>query len=105
MEQISAAQLKARLDDGQRPVLLDVREPWEYQICALPDSVHIPMAQIPGRLGELNKDAEIVVVCHHGTRSQYVANFLQHQGFTRLYNLQGGVAAWARQVDPSMPQY
>lgn len=98
-------ELKKRLEQGRQPVILDVREPWEFGICALPGSTHIPMGQIPQRLQELNKEDEIVVVCHHGSRSAFVAQFLQQQGFSKLYNLQGGVSAWAQYIDPQMRQY
>lgn len=107
MRQIAPAQLKAWLDDPARakPVLLDVREPWELAICALPDSVHVPMNTIPARAGELDQAADTVVICHHGGRSFQVAAFLERQGFDRVYNLQGGLDAWARGVDPTMRTY
>jgi rhodanese-related sulfurtransferase len=105
MEQMRVEELKKRLEQGRQPVILDVREPWEFGICALPGSTHIPMGQIPQRLQELNKEDEIVVVCHHGSRSAFVAQFLQQQGFSKLYNLQGGVSAWAQYIDPQMRQY
>lgn len=110
MEQISPAQLKQWLDDsatGQRqaPVLVDVREPWEFDVCHLAGARLIPMQAIPARFAELDREAETVVICHHGGRSFQVAMFLERQGFTRLHNLQGGVAAWAQTVDPSMPTY
>ncbi len=105
MEEMSVEELKTRLAQGRRPVILDVREPWEFNICALPESTHIPMGQIPQRLQELNKDDEIVVVCHHGSRSAYVAQYLQQKGFSKLYNLHGGVSAWAQHIDPQMRQY
>ncbi len=106
VRQIGVRELRERLNgtDG-RPVILDVREPWEFSICALPGSTHIPLAQIPARLGELRKDGEIVVVCHYGIRSQHVAGFLQHEGYDRVYNLRGGIDAWANEVDPIMAKY
>lgn len=106
IRQMSAQELKARLD--QKPdklVVLDVREPWELNVCSLPGAVSIPMRAVPARYLELPKDAEIVVVCHHGIRSQQVAYFLERVGFENLNNLTGGVAAWARDVDPQMPTY
>jgi len=107
MEQWSPTQLKARLDDaGQAdPVLLDVREPNEFQYCHIDGSLHMPMASVPARFSELDRDAETVVICHHGGRSMQVAMFLKQQGFSNVINLAGGVAGWARQVDPAMPQY
>ena len=106
MQQITVQQLKEKLESPDaKPVLLDVREPWEFQICSIAGSAHIPMGQIPARLKELGKDSEIVTICHHGSRSQQVAVFLENQGFKRLYNLQGGVDAWAREIDPQMNKY
>lgn len=107
MQQISASQLKAWLDDPQRgkPVLLDVREPWELGVCKIAGSESMPMRSIPARFLELKRDAEMVVICHHGARSYQVGLFLEQQGFTGIINLYGGVAAWARDVDPTMPTY
>ena len=107
MKQITPPELAAWLKDEGRaaPVLLDVREPVEFQHCAIPGSIPMPMASVPARVQELEPDAEIVVICHHGGRSMQVAMFLERQGFSNLINLAGGVAQWAAQVDPSMPQY
>lgn len=108
MHQLSAPQLHEWLGDPGRPkpVLLDVREPWELERCPMPGGpLSMPMRSVPARYLELDRDAEVVVVCHHGARSYQVAMFLEHQGFTNVYNLYGGVAAWAQQVDPAMPTY
>jgi rhodanese-related sulfurtransferase len=106
IRQLTVLELKARLDQGNKDfTLLDVREPWECNICALPDAKIIPMRQIPARAAELPKDKEIVVVCHHGVRSQQVAYYLERAGFTRLNNLVGGINAWAREIDPKMATY
>ena len=107
MTNLAPAQLAAWLGDNTRakPVLLDVREPWEFQTCHIAQSQHIPMAQVPARVSELDRDAETVVICHHGGRSMQVALFLENQGFKRVHNLAGGVDAWARSVDPAMPKY
>lgn len=107
MQQILPAQLDEWLRDASRPqpVLLDVREPHEFQYCALAGSLSMPMASVPARQQELDPDAETVVICHHGARSFQVCMFLEQQGFTKLFNLYGGVAAWAQQVDPAMPTY
>lgn len=110
MEQISPRHLADWLADGARPapLLLDVREPWEVEICSLPGSRHVPMHAIPARLEDLaaaGNGAPLVVVCHHGMRSLQVAAFLERNGFTRVFNLQGGVEAWAQQVDPAMARY
>ncbi len=107
MKNTTPAELAARLaDHGQTlPVLLDVREPWEFQTCRIGNSLLVPMREIPARLAELDPNAETVVICHHGTRSMQVAMFLERQGFTNVYNLVGGVDAWARSVDRAMPTY
>ena len=107
MKQISAPALAARLEDPARgkPLLLDVREPWEFQLCRIEGSQLLPMGEIPARAGELDSDAEVVVICHHGARSMQVALFLEKQGFTDVTNLSGGVDAWAKNVDPAMPVY
>ena len=106
MQQMSVRELKERLaQSGAKPVLLDVREGWELKICALPGALHIPMGQIPARTAELDPEQELVVVCHHGVRSLRVAHFLASHGFSKLYNLQGGVDAWAREIDPAMHTY
>ena len=84
---------------------MDVREPWERQVAAIPGTLHIPMNQVPSRLAELPEDRDIVVVCHHGMRSMQVAMWLEAQGFDRVSNLDGGIDAWSQQVDPGIPQY
>ncbi len=86
-------------------MILDVREHWELEICKLPDSLDIPMGEITSRLNEIAPDAEIVCLCHHGVRSYQVALYLQRQGFDRVYNLHGGIHAWAHEVDTSCPVY
>lgn len=107
MQQIGARELQHWLQDGNRPdpLLLDVREPWEYEYCHLVNARLIPMQSISGELDRLDKQAEIVVICHHGIRSLQVARFLEHHGFDRIYNLEGGVDRWAQLVDTSMPTY
>jgi rhodanese-related sulfurtransferase len=107
MRQVSAFELKEWLADAQRtrPVLLDVREPWEVETCRIAGSQSLPMRSIPARHGELTRDTDIVMICHHGARSFQAGMFLEQMGFTSIINLQGGVAAWARDVDPAMPTY
>jgi rhodanese-related sulfurtransferase len=106
MRQMLPRDLAERLrDGGEPPLLLDVREPWEFRLCRIEGARSLPMRQIPDALGELDHDRELVVICHHGIRSQQVARYLDYQGFTNVINLQGGVAAWARDVDPAMPTY
>jgi len=106
MRSISATELSRRLADASSaPLLLDVREPWEFALCHIDGATSMPMGSVPARVGELDPDAEIVVVCHHGMRSAHVCMFLERQGFSRVTNLTGGVAAWADEVDPAMPRY
>ncbi|ALG68009.1 rhodanese-like domain-containing protein [Beggiatoa leptomitoformis] len=110
MRQLSPPQLKAYLEqqvieNSPLPLLLDVREPWEYQICHLDNAVLIPMGTLPNQLSTLDRQQEIVVICHHGVRSQQVGWFLERVGFKDIINLVGGVAAWAQEVDHNMPTY
>jgi len=107
MQNVTAPELAQWIADPSRtpPLLLDVREPAEYNICHLENAKLIPMNTIPGRMTELDADAEIVCVCHHGARSMQVAAYLERNGFTKVTNLTGGVHAWSQQVDPNMPTY
>lgn len=86
-------------------VLLDVREPFETSFCSVPGSLLLPMRQIPESLGVLPADRVILVLCHHGTRSLRVTQFLRAQGLDRAVNVAGGINAWSRQVDSSIPCY
>ena len=107
MEHVTALELAARLGDPSRPrpLLLDVRENWEFATCSIEGSTLIPMNTIPARIEELDEDAEIVCICHHGARSMAVAAFLERNGFGTVTNLTGGIHAWAVQVDPAMSKY
>lgn len=103
---VSPLELKQKLDrDSGEFVLLDVREPNEYAICHIDNSVHIPMGEITRRIDELDESREIVVLCHHGMRSMQVAMYLVDNGFTRVGNLEGGIDAWATAIDASMARY
>jgi rhodanese-related sulfurtransferase len=103
--QVSPAELKHRRDHGDEVNVLDVREPEEIALAPFPHATHITMGEIPSRLGELDADAEWVVVCHHGIRSAQVAMYLAQMGFERVSNLTGGIDAWSITVDPSTPRY
>jgi rhodanese-related sulfurtransferase len=102
--EVTPAEYIARRDRGEKLTLLDVREEWELKVASVPGIVHIPMNDVPGRLDELDRDTEIVVLCRSGRRSLDVAKFLEPKGF-RTSNLSGGILAWSRDVDPSIPTY
>lgn len=107
MQHMTAPELATLLADGssKTPVLLDVREPWEYETCKINGSLSIPMNTIPAQVDQLDKDTPLVCICHHGARSMRVAYFLENHGYTQIINLTGGIHAWAQQVDPAMPTY
>lgn len=104
MRSLSAPQLAARLETDETR-LVDVREPWEFDICHIPNSINIPMGEIPQRIDDFDEDIDTVIICHHGVRSRHVIQFLEQQAVGSLINLDGGVDAWARSVDPDMPVY
>lgn len=104
MRDMSPDELAAHLEQHQ-PLLLDVREPWEYRICHLARSQLMPMGEIHQQLQHLDRQRETVVICHHGIRSRQVAMYLEYQGFENVVNLKGGLDAWARDVDRDMPTY
>ncbi len=105
--EIEPTVLKARLDRGDAPVLIDVREAFERTIADLPEvgQLHVPMAALPHRLHELERDCEIVIYCRSGSRSASVVEFMLAQGFGAVFNLRGGILAWQEQVDPSLRRY
>lgn len=107
MQQISAPELARLLaaPGGDTIQLLDVREPWEYEIARLPASTHLPMQQVPAGLDRLDPQRPLVCICHHGVRSLQVAMFLSQRGFDRVMNLAGGIDAWSREVDPDCAAY
>ena len=104
IENITASRLKERLDAGNGPVLLDVREPWEFELARIEGSRLIPMSELGERFAELDPAAETVVICHHGHRSSYVTRALQGSGFEQVSNLEGGLDAYSL-VDASVPTY
>ena len=110
MRQITAPELHRMLDDAslasiETPVLLDVREHWEWVLARIEGAKHIPMAQIPAAVEALDRVRPTVVICHHGMRSLQVVAFLQRLGFDNLHNLDGGIDAWSRQVDSHIALY
>jgi rhodanese-related sulfurtransferase len=102
---ITPSELKASIDRGDRPFILDVRNPEEITICRIPGSTVIPLPELPGRLAELDPELPMVVHCKSGARSQKAIHLLRGAGFNRLQNLTGGILAWVRDVDPSLPTY
>ena len=106
IQQMNPAELARLRDSGTAPAVLDVREAKELGLAALPDVLHIPMRQIAARaIQELDPDAPVVVMCHHGVRSMAVANWLDQQDFTAVWNLAGGIDRYAVDVDPSVGRY
>ena len=106
MIEMTATQLHEYLGSNKStPLLLDVREEWEYQYCHIENSVLVPMGDIFLKHTELDAQQETIVICHHGIRSRQIGRFLEAQNFTQIINLTGGVEAWADNVDPSMPRY
>ena len=102
---ITAKELKTKLDRGDNFQLIDVREPFEWDICRIPGARLIPLGQLPSRMSELDSADEIVLQCKSGARSARALKLLQEAGFGKLYNVEGGIAAWADEVDPSVPKY
>ena len=102
---IDAAELKRKLDRGDDFILIDVREPHEYQIARIPGARLIPLGELPKRLNELDRNAEIVMQCKVGGRSQQAVDLMKQNGFKNVRNMTGGITAWSDQVDPSVPKY
>ena len=105
VDELSPRALKHLMEDGSELLLLDVREPFEHELCSIDGSKLIPIGELERRLGELGRDDDIVVYCHMGIRSARAAEFLTGRGFTKVRNLTGGIRAWAEEVDPGMPRY
>ncbi len=105
MNAITAKELKNLITKNPNLCLLDVRDEWEFDTCHIEGSENISMADIASLIDSLEKDCEIVIICHHGNRSLQAAGFLKQQGFEDIIILSGGIHAWATDVDPSMPQY
>ena len=102
---ITPAVLSSRMESPNPPIVLDVREAAELEIARLPEALHMPLSELEESISGLDPYGEYVVVCHHGIRSAQAANCLIDRGVTRVFNLLGGIDAWAAEVDPSMPRY
>ena len=105
LPEMTPLEIDARLKSGEPLALLDVREPYEVMISHLDGALHIPMSELSSRWPEIPRNRPVVVFCHHGYRSSQAIRYLAAQGYTNLVNMQGGIDAWARQVDSSIPQY
>lgn len=106
MQTLSPSEFQALIASGV--TLLDVRMPEEVAIASLPGAINIPLMQLPERIGELtqlNPQAPIAVLCHHGVRSEHASRFLEHNGFTQVSHLEGGIDAWSEQIDERVPRY
>ena len=103
--EISPQELKQKLDENESILLLDVREPSEYDIVHLKDARLIPLNTLPHHVDSLPSDQEIVVYCHHGTRSLYATTYLQQNGFSDAKNLIGGIDQWTTEIDPTLQRY
>ena len=105
--EMTVIELKERLDRGERLALVDVREPYEWEICNLEPygAKLIPLGDLVGRLAEVDRDTQVVMVCRTGNRSRRAAQVLMQAGFSGVYNLTGGMAAWSDEIDPRIPRY
>jgi adenylyltransferase/sulfurtransferase len=103
--EIDPVEVKAKMDRGERFVLIDVREPHEYQICRIPGARLIPLGELPRRVHELDSADEIIAHCRSGVRSAKAVDFLRQAGFRKVKNMKGGILAWSDKVDPSVPKY
>lgn len=103
MQNLTPQEFKERMTQGV--AVLDVRTPEEVEIAALSGAINIPMNELPTRLGELNPQAPIAVLCHHGMRSEMASRFLERNGFTDVAHLVGGIDAWSVSIDASVPRY
>lgn len=103
--EITAAELKQRLDAGEKLLLIDVREPWEHQLCRIEGARLIPMQTIPANLQSIDVEEPVICYCHHGMRSLDVAVWLQRQGVESARSLAGGIDKWSAEIDPKVPRY
>ncbi|MCB9554384.1 MAG: sulfurtransferase [Myxococcales bacterium] len=105
VRQLTPKDVAAALAAADPPLLLDVRTPGEHRLAAIPGAVLIPMDALAARLDELDPDRPVIVMCHHGYRSQNVAHYLAARGFDDVANLAGGIERYSREVDPTIPRY
>lgn len=105
VQQMTAKQLKSKLEQGEELVLLDVREPFEFEYASIKGSLNIPMGEVPKRYSEVSRDQDCVVICHSGIRSRQVVSFLVDNGYQQVFNLQGGIDQWSLHCDNNVPRY
>jgi len=103
--EISVAELQTKKKAGESFLLIDVREPWEYQLCRIEGAKLMPMGTIPANLQQLDGDEKVICYCHHGQRSLEVAAWLRTQGVEQAQSLAGGIDRWSSEADPSVPRY
>jgi len=103
--EITPADVKARLDQGEKPVLIDVREPWEYALCRIEGAKHVPLGSLAASLETLPDVDEVICYCHRGMRSLDAAAWLRFHGIERAKSLAGGIERWSLEVDPKVPRY
>jgi len=103
--ELTPAELKQRLDRGEKLLLVDVREPWEFDVCRIEGAKLIPMGQVPANLQSLDVDDDVICYCHHGMRSLDVAVWLRNQGVATAKSLTGGIERWSLEIDPRVPRY
>lgn len=104
--EITVEEVKSKLDQGEQFLLLDVREPWEFEVAHMNGAKLMPMGEVPARAHqELDPEDHIVVICHHGVRSMNVTAWLRQQGFEKVQSMRGGIDAWSRRMDQKVPVY
>jgi rhodanese-related sulfurtransferase len=103
--EITPLEVKQRLDRGEKLLVVDVREPWEYAHCRIENALHIPMGSIPANLQKLDTDEDVICYCHHGMRSLDVANWLRAQGVASAKSMSGGIERWSAEIDSHVPRY
>jgi rhodanese-related sulfurtransferase len=103
--EITPREVKERQERNEELTIVDVREPWERETASISASQHIPMADIPGRVQELDPEQHIVVYCHHGVRSLSVTEWLRKQGYEKVQSMSGGIDRWSLEIDPKVSRY
>ena len=102
---MSPTEVYKKIEAGEELQIIDVREPFELEICQVENALHIPMQQVPNQMSKIPQDKTLVVMCHHGVRSMRVVNFLKAQGVSNIYNMDGGIDRWAIEIDRNMNKY